>query len=346
LILSREFATLAGKKECAVKNRSSILVLILYLSACNLPVGSQQDAAGLLSTQVALTVTAAAQGSQPIATLVTQSFTPTATATLPPAPTATNTSLPCNMASFVSDVSYPDDSVVTVNTAFTKTWKLKNVGSCTWTSGYQLIFDSGDQMGGPASQQLTNGTVAPGGDLNVSVDLTAPANTGTYKGNWKIREPGGAVFALSTGPFWVQIKAAAVPQAGWPTFEKGDSGDEVFAIQFLLKAHGEDLNADGIFGPITQAKVEDFQTDNNLNEDGFVGPETWQELIIQVSQGANGFAVRAVQKLLKDKYGYNIAVDGIFGPATADAVKDFQDDNGLAADGIVGPKTWRKLISN
>lgn len=329
-----------------------ILILVLFIFACNLPTASQQVSEGLLFTQVAQTVTALPRENQPTTVLENQTFTPFPTNTIasttpltPPA-TTTHTPIPCNLASFVSDITIPDNTKITVNKAFTKTWKLKNVGSCTWTSGYQLIFDSGDQMGGPASQQLTNGTVAPGETLNVSVNLAAPASPGTYKGNWKLREPGGSVFALSTGPFWVQIKTSAVAQADWPTFNIGDSGTEVTAIQFLLKAHGHNLSADGIFGPITQSKVEDFQTQNNLIEDGFVGPETWQVLIIQVSQGTNGPEVRAVQTLLKDKFGYTINVDGIFGPATAGKVKDFQTANGLVVDGIVGPKTWEKLISN
>jgi hypothetical protein len=329
---------------------TSISFLILFVFACNLPNTAPRKAEGLIFTQAAETVAAAIPTQSPanatpqptgniIAATSTQQPTSTQQAT------ATNTSVPCNLASFVEDVTTPDDTVITVNNGFTKTWRLKNVGSCAWTSGYQLVFESGDQMGGPASQQLTNGSVAPGQKLEVSVNLTAPAAPGTYKGNWKLREPGGTIFGLSTGPFWVQIKAAAVAQAGWPTFKSGKSGPEVFAIQYLLIARGYNLNADGIFGPITQAKVEDFQTDNNLTEDAIVGPETWQALIIQVKQGKSGPEVRAVQKLLKDKFGYNINVDGIFGPATNTAVKSFQSANGLAMDGIVGPKTWQKLIS-
>ena len=202
--------------------------------------------------------------------------------------------------------------------------------------------DVGDQMGGPASQQLTNGTVAPGQTIDVSVDLVAPGSNGTYKGNWKLREPGGAAFALSTGPFWVQIKTGA---EDWPVIENGDTGAEVFAIQYLLNAHGANLNPDGIFGPLTQNAVENFQTDEGLTEDIDVGPETWQALIIQASQGSTGPEVRAIQKLLKVKFGYTLNVDGIFGPETRDAVKDFQSDHALAADGIVGPNTWKKLIT-
>ena len=199
-------------------------------------------------------------------------------------------------------------------------------------------------MGGPDSQQLTAGVIAPGQTVDVSINLTAPNSPGTYKGNWKLKDPNGVIFALSTGPFWVQIKAVAESEADWPTFKVGSSGVEVYAIQHLLRARGYDLDVDGVFGPQTQARVEDFQTDNNLKEDAIVGPETWQALIIQVSQGKSGQEVRAVQRLLRDKFGYNIAVDGIFGPDTANAVKQFQNSKGLKVDGIVGPQTWRKLI--
>jgi peptidoglycan hydrolase-like protein with peptidoglycan-binding domain len=78
-----------------------------------------------------------------------------------------------------------------------------------------------------------------------------------------------------------------------------------------------------------------------------VGPETWQALIVTVKQGDTGPAVRAAQQLLKGKFGFNaVAVDGIFGPVTAQAVKDFQTSKGIASDGIVGPVTWQKLINN
>ena len=73
--------------------------------------------------------------------------------------------------------------------------------------------------------------------------------------------------------------------------------------------------------------------------------QTWKALIIQTQQGKTGQEVRALQRLLRDKFGYAISVDGIFGPDTANAVKDFQSDYGLTADGIVGPLTWQKLIN-
>ena len=335
----------------------SMIAIILAVSACNLPSNSPQPGSDfdVVSTYAAQTVEATInQGTTPTSILEVQlqtpqssgegSSQPTATSQTPQPGQPTVTSQPCNRASFVEDITIPDNTSITIGKAFTKTWKLKNVGSCTWTSGYQLIFDSGDQMGGPSTQQLTNGTVAPGQTLDVSVNLIAPNSTGTYKGNWKLKDSSGAVFALSTGPFWVQIKATAAPD--WPTLKKGDSGNEVYAIQYLLNHHGQNPATDGIFGPDTQSEVEDFQTLKNLAEDGIVGPETWQALIVTVKQGDTGPAVRAVQQLLKGKFGFNtVNVDGIFGPITFQAVKDFQSSKNITSDGIVGPVTWQKLIN-
>lgn len=331
------------------------VLLIFILTACNLPSSTPppQDDFDMVSTLAALTVQASIGQNQPTATTGTgvqptsaqeQGSAPTATSQPPQPGQPTATSQPCNRASFVEDITIPDNTPITVGKAFTKTWKLKNVGSCTWTSGYLLIFDSGDQMSGPASQQLTNGTVAPGQTLEVSVNLIAPNSPGTYKGNWKLKDSSGVIFALSTGPFWVQVKATTAPD--WPTLKKGDSGDEVYAIQYLLVHHGQTPAVDGIFGVETQNEVEDFQTLKNLAEDGIVGTETWQALIVTVKQGDSGPAARAVQQLLKSKFGFNtVNVDGIFGPVTAQAVKDFQALKGIASDGIVGPVTWQKLIN-
>jgi len=323
----------------------AIIAILISMLACNLPSGG----APVTDVSVILTQTALV-GAPTSAGTVTAgpSSTPIPTQTI--SVTATNTSpgVQCNLASFVSDVTIPDNTSIELNDTFTKVWRLKNVGSCTWTSGYQVVFDSGDLMSGPAAQQLTNGSVGPNQTIDVSIDLKAPGSAGTYKGNWKLREPGGTVFALSSGPFWVQIKAqpAAASLPDWPLTRQGDSGPVVKALQHLLKHHGEDLNADGIFGPATKTKLQHFQSVNGLNPDGIAGAQTWPEIIFQVTQGSTGQPVRAVQVLLSGKYGYGITVDGIFGADTNDAVRDFQDDHDLAVDGIVGPQTWRMLIGS
>ncbi len=136
-------------------------------------------------------------------TLVLPTFTPSPTAT------ASATALPCDRAGFVTDVTVPDGSDFYAGNAFTKTWRLRNNGTCTWTSGYSLIFDHGDAMGAPAAQQLTTGTVAPGQSIDVSVNLTAPGAVGTYRGYFRLRNPSGVVFGIGANgdvAFWAEIE--------------------------------------------------------------------------------------------------------------------------------------------
>jgi peptidoglycan hydrolase-like protein with peptidoglycan-binding domain len=88
----------------------------------------------------------------------------------------------------------------------------------------------------------------------------------------------------------------------------------------------------------------------HLTVDGIVGPDTWSALIVQVSQGSTGDAVRGVQeefqfRNLSGDPSKGLQIDGIFGPRTNAAVRGFQQALGLAIDGIVGPLTWRALVS-
>lgn len=217
------------------------LVPLLLLSGCNLPraAAPTQPEPGLIYTVAAQTVeaeltrVAAGEGAQPTQPQTTQApgegqqptpaatntpAMPLPTNTVPPitqAPpqTATNTPAPtptgppCNRLSFVKDVTVPDDAEMSPGEKFTKTWRLKNTGSCTWTSGYDLVFDHGDSMGAPPSVQITTGTIAPGQEVDVSVELTAPDDPGTYQGYFKLRSTEGIVFGWGdeSKPFWVKI---------------------------------------------------------------------------------------------------------------------------------------------
>jgi hypothetical protein len=104
----------------------------------------------------------------------------------------------------------PDGKKFNPGENFTKTWELQNIGSCTWTSGYQVVFSGGDQMGAPSNQSLTSGSIAPGNSVQISINMTAPNSPGTYIGNWKLRNPSGAIFSFENGnPFYVNIKVRA-----------------------------------------------------------------------------------------------------------------------------------------
>lgn len=149
----------------------------------------------------------------------------------------------------------------------------------------------------------------------------------------------------------------------------GATGYKVKEIQGIVG-----VNADGVFGPLTKNAVAQWQSNLGLVADGIWGPRTEEAtknlfaflanlpMIEEVnpdnaflaalndamnqilSIGSNGGAVKIAQGGLNGK-GYPLVADGIFGPATDNAVRRFQSDNGLTVDGIVGPATWANLVS-
>ncbi len=140
------------------------------------------------------------------------------------------------------------------------------------------------------------------------------------------------------------------PILPWPLVEQGNRRFPVRPLQHLLRARNHPVAVDGIFGPRTKAAVQDFQRSRGLAADGIVGPRTWPRLVVQVQRGSTGDAVRAVQEVMKfhdqsDGEGPPIHVDGIFGPRTDSWVRGFQKAVGTPSDGIVGPITWRALVS-
>jgi hypothetical protein len=112
-----------------------------------------------------------------------------------------------NIAAFVEDVTIPDDTVVGAGQKFTKTWRLRNEGTCTWGAGYNLVFDDLTQMDGASPAALSK-PVAPKQSIDVSIELTAPGKAGTYRGEWKLADAAGKTFGIgknAEASFWVQI---------------------------------------------------------------------------------------------------------------------------------------------
>jgi hypothetical protein len=191
---------------------------MLILSACNLPGGQSAE-----QVQTAAAQTVSAQQTQnalltPSATN-TQPATATSTASLTPAVTSTafatstssgGSSGGCDRAGFVSDVTVPDGEDHAPDSTFVKTWKLRNAGTCSWSTSYSVVFVSGNAMGGPASQALT-GTIAPGTTVDISLNLTAPHETGSYTGYWTLKNASGQTFGDS---FYVQIDVTGSGSSG------------------------------------------------------------------------------------------------------------------------------------
>jgi peptidoglycan hydrolase-like protein with peptidoglycan-binding domain len=132
----------------------------------------------------------------------------------------------------------------------------------------------------------------------------------------------------------------------WPLEQEGSKGEDVRTVQYLVTAQGHSTGVDGVFGPLTKSAVQAFQSSRGLGADGIVGPQTWPQLIIQVQQGSNGDAVRAVQSQIHSRGDTaQTVIDGIFGSITDGAVRAFQTLLGLSVDGIVGPQTWNYLVN-
>jgi hypothetical protein len=108
-----------------------------------------------------------------------------------------------NIASFVADLTIPDDTEITAGESFTKTWQLYNNGDCTWGPSYSLVFVSGEQMDAPESTPLP--VVEPGSTVDLSLLMVAPAESGDYRGDWQLRDPNGLLFGPGDDPIWVQI---------------------------------------------------------------------------------------------------------------------------------------------
>jgi hypothetical protein len=197
-----------------------VVVLVFLLSGCNLGMKGPPDASSTLNplyTAAAQTVEAMEnQGAitprSGLATLAPlPGENPTTTPTLSFAsPTPYLSPVPvsrCNAAAFIKDITIPDGSIITPGGAFTKTWRIKNVGTCSWTPSYALVFISGDGMNAPAYVSLP-GSVSPGSTIDLTVNLVAPSQKGHYRGNWKLRNASGALFgigALADTAFWVDI---------------------------------------------------------------------------------------------------------------------------------------------
>ncbi len=191
------------------------LVLILatfalILTACKQEVSATPTAteeavsAEAIFTAAAMTAFAQIPTATPVppatATVVpTATSAPTITpaATVTPQNTATkqpssSTAFGCYDAAFVSDVTIPDGTLFDPGDAFTKTWEIKNTGSCEWEADFQLIFSSGDQMSG--TNNVINTTVASGATAEFSVNLIAPDTPGSYTGFWRLTNVEGTIF--------------------------------------------------------------------------------------------------------------------------------------------------------
>jgi peptidoglycan hydrolase-like protein with peptidoglycan-binding domain len=142
-----------------------------------------------------------------------------------------------------------------------------------------------------------------------------------------------------------------MPNPGQPTLSLGATGVAVRRLQRALRRTPNlGLTVDGIFGPLVEAAVKDFQQGAGLAASGTVDARTWNALpdggpMPTLEEGSSGDVVRSLQTLLTNgapgQWGTTPqGIDGDFGPHTKASVKAFQAWGGVAVDGVVGDQSW------
>jgi uncharacterized protein YkwD len=176
--------------------------IIFFLSACGTrptPTPTQVPTTEITPTVIIPETTSSA----------TPAVTPTATG---PA----NSSACTDAATFVDDVTIPDYTHLDQRQTFTKTWRIKNSGTCAWTSSYSAVYSSGDHLGVKNSIALSD--TAPGATLDISTDMAAPASDGTYKIFYQLEDPAGKNMPIDAGnTMWAIITVGKVVVNASPT---------------------------------------------------------------------------------------------------------------------------------
>jgi len=273
-----------------------IMLLVAAMLACNMPGFSQPTETGANALYTAAAQTVAAQMTQvnnplptanPPATLPglgVPSQTATATSTLLPGVTPSTTATPrsCNSVKFIKDVTVPDNTEVPPNSEFTKVWRLRNDGTCLWTTLFGLAFVGGDRMDTQDYVPLS-ASVAPGEEVDISIQLKSPIDPGQFRGEYKLRDADGKLFGLGddSNPFWVQIKVKTktgllydfLSQAKHAEWVSGVGGESGTALTF----NGDDTDPNGVAKIKDAVKLETGATSGKVlltfpkhQSDGFV----------------------------------------------------------------------------
>jgi len=136
---------------------------------------------------------------------------------LPPSPTETPVPACTDQAQFVRDVTVLDGTRFDPGESFTKTWRLRNSGTCTWTTDYALVHSAGYSLLGPDVMLLPS-EVEAGELIDISVKMKAPLIEGEYEGFWKLRNDEGSFFGIgdsSDVAIWVSIEVGQ-PEPEFP----------------------------------------------------------------------------------------------------------------------------------
>lgn len=263
---------------------SFILIVILFFlcQSCSridpsptlLP---NEPTTGVLTPSQDLQLTIAAFQTQVSGITLTAQFTPlpspTATPTvtpIPPTKVPTSTATPilrnCNWAEFVRDISIPDGTEINGGTAFTKTWRLRNIGECTWTLDYNIIFVGGESFSAPVRIGMPR-VVAPGETVDISLLLEAPTYPGSYTGYFMLSDGQGDRFGAGVNAnqqFWVNIIVRSPDDVVFNLVDNYCKADWRSSVDDSLPCPGDELSDNSGYV---------VRKENPIREDGAVENE-------------------------------------------------------------------------
>jgi uncharacterized protein YkwD len=127
-------------------------------------------------------------------------------------------------AAFFGDVNVPDNTFFRQGETFTKTWRFRNEGTCTWTTNYKVVFYGGEPMDAPLSNPFPT-IVLPGEQVDISLNMKSPTRGGPFQSVWGFEDPGGVRFGTGSAGkdlFWVMINVRFLDQNDQPQPDAGN----------------------------------------------------------------------------------------------------------------------------
>jgi len=209
-----------------------ICLLIAALASCNLPAPLARATPSpdythlyeTISARLTQTLASTAQPATgtPAAPNPTGTQAPAGATNTPqpsPLPVTRTPEPPCNRAAAGNpiDITIPDDTIMRPSQSFAKTWRLINTGACTWSTRYAVVFFSGELFGAATVNYLP-AEVNPGQIVDITIDMIAPSQAGSFQSNWKMADDNGQSFGIGPNgdaPIWVRIQIIE-PQTATP----------------------------------------------------------------------------------------------------------------------------------
>ena len=186
-----EIAQQVAATQQAKATQNSVETLVaLVTQLSNQPTWTPQPACPVCPTQVVVLPTAQTTAN------------PTAGTPVPTTAPTEAAGAKCFQFDFVGDVNFPPGTVVKPGTKFSKTWTVKNTGTCKWTRDYDLVLAGGEAFGTNKRGDIPR-EVLPGETIDLTIpDMIAPQTAGTYYSYWMIAAPDGARIGYGPGQQW------------------------------------------------------------------------------------------------------------------------------------------------